>query len=234
MPSFLRVDGRERGGCVDGVSISLVLAISTGARISAASAAAVVVANSEPMGDGDERMSSPPGTDVEEDVGSEGSGKASTAHSRDLRNVVSDDSKTLWINVLFVPFQTPHAPSLCQRYDTAAVRDEIDRRAIVCADAACFDPRRPLEDVLGVSGEGDLDAKCRRLTRGVLGVLGDRGAADVKYDEESSPESSSSSCHILAQHIHMQQPTHVVLPRFLPHWLLCLDLRQSGFLHRTG
>ena len=50
----------ERGGCVEGVSMCFVRAISRGASIVPAMPAADTATASEARGDGDERMSSPP------------------------------------------------------------------------------------------------------------------------------------------------------------------------------
>lgn len=53
------VDSIERGGCVDGVSISFVRAMSRGDRIMPARPAAETATAREESGEGEERMSSP-------------------------------------------------------------------------------------------------------------------------------------------------------------------------------
>ena len=53
------VDRIERGGCVDGVSISLVRAMSRGDKIMPARPAAETATAKEESGEGEERMSSP-------------------------------------------------------------------------------------------------------------------------------------------------------------------------------
>ena len=53
------VDSIERGGCVDGVSISFVRAMSRGDRSMPASPAAETATAKEESGEGEERMSSP-------------------------------------------------------------------------------------------------------------------------------------------------------------------------------
>lgn len=58
---------RERGGCVEGVSINLVLAISSGASRRPAIPAALTAAAKLVKGDGEERTSRPPMLD---DIGS--------------------------------------------------------------------------------------------------------------------------------------------------------------------
>lgn len=56
----LSVDRMDRGGCVDGVNMSLVLAISSGARAIPVIAAAETTTASEVRGEGEDRISSPP------------------------------------------------------------------------------------------------------------------------------------------------------------------------------
>ena len=53
------VENIDRGGCVDGVSMSLVRAMSKGAKITPARPAAETAASREYRGDGDERKSRP-------------------------------------------------------------------------------------------------------------------------------------------------------------------------------
>jgi len=179
-PRLRTVAGKVRGGWVQGVSINRVRAISTGARITAARADASVVASKDDSGDGEEMISRPPGT-AEDEAGEEGSGSASTAQSKDRKNVVSEERSTLWMKVLFEPFHTPHAPSVCHRYDNTAVKEDVDFKAMVCGEEVLRDaPGRLLEEMLGVSGDGDLDTKLRRFILGVRGVLGDNGAVEVK------------------------------------------------------
>ncbi len=56
----LRVASIDRGGCVEGVKMSFVRAISRGARMMPATPAAETATASEPRGDGEESMSRPP------------------------------------------------------------------------------------------------------------------------------------------------------------------------------
>ena len=56
----LRVAMIDRGGCVDGVRISLVRAMSIGARMMPAIPAADTATVSEARGDGEDKMSRPP------------------------------------------------------------------------------------------------------------------------------------------------------------------------------
>ena len=56
----LRVAMIERGGCVEGVSMSFVRAMSSGARIAPATPAAETAMASEERGDGEESISKPP------------------------------------------------------------------------------------------------------------------------------------------------------------------------------
>jgi len=58
--NVLRVASIDRGGCVEGVRINFVRAISRGARMMPATAAAEMATASEPRGDGEESMSRPP------------------------------------------------------------------------------------------------------------------------------------------------------------------------------
>lgn len=55
-----RVDKMDRGGCVEGVSMSFVRAISRGANNIPAMLAAETATASEAIGDGDDRISRPP------------------------------------------------------------------------------------------------------------------------------------------------------------------------------
>ena len=56
----LSVDIIDRGGCVEGVRISLVRAISTGARIAPAIPAADTATLKDARGEGEDSMSRPP------------------------------------------------------------------------------------------------------------------------------------------------------------------------------
>ena len=75
----------DRGGCVDGVRMSFVRAISRGARRIPAMPAAETATRSEASGEGEESMSSPPallkdGVPVKE---SPGSGRENSAEKKD-------------------------------------------------------------------------------------------------------------------------------------------------------
>ncbi len=60
-----RLDKTDRGGCVEGVSMSFVRATSRGANNIPAMLAAETATTSEAIGDGDDRMSRPPGEPAE-------------------------------------------------------------------------------------------------------------------------------------------------------------------------
>jgi hypothetical protein len=129
----------DRGGYVEGVSMSLVRAMSMGARIMPARPEADTVAKRAARGAGDERMSIPvreegPGRELPADRDMPGSGRARTAQIKERRKVVSVERRTLWMNVLFVPFQTPHAPSCVQSVDSALVIEVVEGRLCLCGD----------------------------------------------------------------------------------------------------
>ena len=88
--SDLRVERMLRGGWVEGVSKSLVRAISSGASITPAMPAAETATAKEESGDGEDSMSSPP-VCVYEDVNWKerpGSGKARRAEMKERANDV--------------------------------------------------------------------------------------------------------------------------------------------------
>ena len=84
----------DRGGCVDGVKISFVRAISRGARRIPVMPAAETATRSEASGEGEESTSSPPallkdGAPVKE---SPGSGRESSAEKKDrTKEVIVDE-----------------------------------------------------------------------------------------------------------------------------------------------
>ena len=92
--SVWRVATIDRGGCVDGVRMSFVRAISRGARMIPAMPAAETATRSEESGDGEESMSSPPallkdGVPIKE---SPGSGSESSAEKKDrTKEVIVDE-----------------------------------------------------------------------------------------------------------------------------------------------
>ena len=95
------VGNSERGGCVEGVSINLVRAISRGARIIPAIPAAPTAANRLANGEGEDRTSSPLATvKVGIEVGViprkeiPGSGRARRAQSRERAKEVIVERRT--------------------------------------------------------------------------------------------------------------------------------------------
>ena len=117
------VGSRDLGRCVEGVSISFVRTMSSGARMIPAMPAALTAAMRLAKGEGEERMSRPPmadgmgikygGCDCANE--SPGSGMARTAQRRDRTNEAMVLRRTEWMKVLLVPFQIPQAPSVVQR-----------------------------------------------------------------------------------------------------------------------
>ena len=83
------VEMMERGGCADGVSISLVLAMSKGASIVPAIPAAETATARDDSGNAEERISNPPvyvpGPDGVRLKERPGSGRAKTAEMTDRR-----------------------------------------------------------------------------------------------------------------------------------------------------
>ena len=128
------VDIIDRGGWVVGVAISLVLATSSGERRSPARPEADTERIRDVIGDGEERISSR--ARVEGDgnavITTVGSGSARTAQKNDRRNELIVERRTEYQNVPFVPFHTPHAPSVDHNEDKTVVKDDVDVRALVC------------------------------------------------------------------------------------------------------
>ena len=124
----------ERGACVIGVKSSLVRAMSSGARMSPAMPDAETETRRERKGEGEERISS---RAREEGDGNEvivdwvGSGRANTAQKKDLRNDAIVEIRTLCQNVLFVPFQTPQAPSSLHSLESTVVKEDVESCAFV-------------------------------------------------------------------------------------------------------
>ena len=113
-PRDLMVDKVEREPFVEGVRSNLVLAMSSGARTSPAIPEADTETSKERRGDVEERTSSrarEEGEGSEDRVVCVGSGRASIAQRKDLMKDAMVEKSTLCQNVLFVPFQTPQAPS---------------------------------------------------------------------------------------------------------------------------
>lgn len=94
----LRVDAIDRGGCVEGVRISFVRAISRGARMIPAIPAAETVTARDISGDGEDRISSPPTLVKGEDNWSErpGSGRARRADRNDRAKEVIVERSIEW------------------------------------------------------------------------------------------------------------------------------------------
>ena len=94
----LKVDMIDLGGCVEGVSISFVRAISRGASMIPAILAAATATAKEAIGTGEERMSKPPAGPVEGLIWKEifGSGTAKTVARKERVKEVMADNKTEW------------------------------------------------------------------------------------------------------------------------------------------
>ena len=90
----VKADSIDRGGCVDGVSISFVRAVSRGERIMLAIPVADTATARETAGDSEDSMSYPPNAVVLEENAENcdvrpGSGKASMAARKDLEKEVN-------------------------------------------------------------------------------------------------------------------------------------------------
>lgn len=94
----LSVDMIDLGGCVDGVSMSFVRAISRGANIMPAILAAETATASEAKGAGDDRISRPPTEPVDGLIWKErlGSGTAKIVAKNERAKEVMVDSRTEW------------------------------------------------------------------------------------------------------------------------------------------
>ena len=118
--------------------MSLVRAISSGARIAPATPAAETVTAREERGDGEESMSKPPMLEDEPELFGEndspGSGSARRAVKRDRTNDVMVERRIECTYVLFVPFQMPHAPSTFHTADSVERIEEDDLRFSRCED----------------------------------------------------------------------------------------------------
>lgn len=121
--SDCKVGKKERGGCVEGVRIRYVRAMSRGASATDATADAESAIRSDVRGEGEARMSRPPTGELPEGVSEEkagspaGSGKDRSAERRERIQVLRVEKTTLYRKVLLVPFQIPHAPSAVQSCD---------------------------------------------------------------------------------------------------------------------
>lgn len=95
----LRVGKMDRGGCVEGVSMSFVLAMSRGARIIPARPAAETATARVAMGAGEESISRPPADPMEGLIWKErlGSGTAKMAARKDRAKDVMVDSRIEWM-----------------------------------------------------------------------------------------------------------------------------------------
>ena len=118
---------------MEGVSKSFVRAISNGARISPAIPDADTETRSEKRGDGEDRISNRARLEGEgkEEMVEPGSGRARTAQKKDRRKEAIVEKRTPCQNVLFVPFQTPHAPSFVHKLERTAVKEDVEGRAFV-------------------------------------------------------------------------------------------------------
>ena len=130
-----RVGTSERGGCVEGVSISFVRAMSIGARTMPAIPAALTAANRLAKGDGEDRTSMPPTVDgvgiragVMPCSDIPGSGRASKAQRRERTKEVIVERMMEWMKVLFAPFQIPQAPSLVHKWERTMLIEEVEGR----------------------------------------------------------------------------------------------------------
>ena len=113
---------RERGGCVDGVSMSTVRAMSMGARRIPVMPAAPTAVSKLVMGYGDDKTSKPPTADGMliryggDAFGPKpGSGIARAAQRMERMKDVTVEVRTECMNVLLAPFHTPQAPSVAHR-----------------------------------------------------------------------------------------------------------------------
>ena len=132
-----KVDIRDRGGWVEGVRMSFVRAMSTGARTIPAIPAAETATRREATGDDEEDTSRPPmveyagGATKKEEPGS---GSARRALKSERTKDVNVDKRIECMYVLLVPFQIPQEPSDVQREDTTAIRAEGDVMLRVCEE----------------------------------------------------------------------------------------------------
>ena len=93
----------DLGGCVVGVRSNFVFAISIGARSTPAIPAAPTAAKRLASGEGEERMSRPPVTVCTGEGESPGSGRTSKAQTKERIKEVLVVTRTVYMNVLFVP-----------------------------------------------------------------------------------------------------------------------------------
>ncbi|KAL8798112.1 MAG: hypothetical protein Q9182_006939 [Xanthomendoza sp. 2 TL-2023] len=131
-----KVGTTDLGGCVEGVSMSLVLAMSSGARRIPAMPAADTAIAREAMGAGDESISRPP---AEPDVRLSckerlGSGTAKMAAKKERVNAAMVDRRIEWKYVLLVPLKIPQAPSFCQRVERTAISEDGDLMSRICGE----------------------------------------------------------------------------------------------------
>lgn len=106
---------------------------------------------------------------------------ARTAQIRERTNAVMVVMRTLWMNVLFVPFQTPQAPSAVHRCERTVIRDELGGKWCAMAE----ERERVFRDDRDLCGEGDPEEAYRvRRGRGWR----EAGAVVVKYEGESGSE----------------------------------------------
>lgn len=139
--SICRVGMSERGGCVEGVKIRYVRAMSSGARSMAASAEAVTETSRDERGDGDERMSRPPTGALVEGVRRFmvgrplGSGRDTSAARRERIQVLRVEKRMLWMKVLLVPFQMPQAPSEAQSCEMTFKSEDEGVGRSLCGEA---------------------------------------------------------------------------------------------------
>ena len=139
--SICRVGIKERGGCVEGVRIRYVRAMSSGARRMDVRAEADTATSRDARGEGDERMSSPPTGALIEGVrrfmvGSPlGSGRDTSAARRERIQVVRVEKRMLWMKVLLAPFQMPQAPSEAQSCEMILRSEEGSLGRSLCGEA---------------------------------------------------------------------------------------------------
>ena len=96
--SEFRVDMTDLGGCVEGVSMSFVLAMSRGASIMPATLAAKTATASDDIGAGEDRISRPPAEPVDVLMGKDrlGSGIAKIAARNERVKEVRVERKIEW------------------------------------------------------------------------------------------------------------------------------------------
>ena len=79
--------------------------------------------------------------------------------------------------MLFVPFQTPQAPSLVQRAESVAIKDDAD-----LISRQCVEERDMVGGGVAWGSYGESKESCLRRARDGRDGVCDWGADEVKYD----------------------------------------------------